>query len=84
MGKRLEDMTEPEIGELMAAMGNQITAVCAVLGVQRPLFTLLLFNDPAIAQYMSNCERSPMIRALRETADRLEAREDVTRGPATN
>lgn len=30
------------------------------------------FNTPGISNYISNAERSTMIEALRETADRLE------------
>ena len=77
--KRLEDMTEPELRELCNTAGYAVEQACAVLGVEKPLFTLLLFNDPALAQYVSNCERQSMIEALRETADRLGRREDVTR-----
>jgi hypothetical protein len=77
--KRLEDMTEPELGGLMTALGKSLELVCAAMGVRRPHFALLLFNDPAIAQYVCNCERPSVIRAMREIADRLEAREDVTR-----
>lgn len=43
------------------------------------LFVLVAFDDPGLAQYISNCDRDNMVRSLRECADRLEAREDVTR-----
>ena len=77
--KRLEDMTEPELRELMTACGRQLEATFAVLEVEKPLFVLVPFNDPAIAQYIANCRREDIITAMRETADRLESRQDVTR-----
>ena len=77
--KLLKDMDEVEIRELMTACGNQLKAVFAVLEVESPKFLLVVFNDPEIAQYISNCERSSMIAAMRETAERLEKKQDVTR-----
>jgi hypothetical protein len=79
MNKLLRDMTEPELAELMQALGNQITAVCAILEIEKPSFALLLFNDPAIAQYLANCKRADVIKAMRECADRLERNEDLPR-----
>jgi hypothetical protein len=42
-------------------------------------FTLLLFqfNAPGVSNYISNANREDMIKALRETADRLERREEI-------
>ena len=34
------------------------------------------FNNAGISNYISNAERSTMITALRETADRLEKKQD--------
>ena len=73
--KNLEDMTEPELRDLM----NR----CAV-AVNRELggiskFALVVFDDPKIAQYISSCVRADMIVAMRETAERLERRDDVSR-----
>ena len=76
---RLEDMTEKELRELMNALGTQIEAVAAVFKIEKPMFCLLLFNDPKLGQYICNCERADTIKVLRETADRLERREDVPR-----
>lgn len=41
-------------------------------------FALIVFrfHEPGISNYISNAERASMITALRETADRLENRED--------
>ena len=77
----LKDMTERELGYLMTAMANQITAVAAILEVEKPHFALLIFNDPAAAQYVANCERQDIIKALRFLADRLEARDTIQRVP---
>lgn len=77
--KRLEDMTEPELSEVMTNLARRIRDGCAIMGVERPLFALVLFNDPKVGQYISNCERSSMIEALREAADRIESRQDVRR-----
>ena len=37
------------------------------------------FDKPGIANYISNAKRESMIKALRETADRLERNEDNPR-----
>ena len=79
MTRTLETMTEPELRELCNALAKQIEAVCAVLEVERPHFALLLFNDPKIAQYVCNCQRADVIKAMRETAERLEKKQDVQR-----
>jgi len=41
-------------------------------------FTILVFpfNEPGVSNYISNANRSDMIKALRETAERLEKKED--------
>lgn len=77
--KLLENMTEPELAALMRAMGNAIEKTARDLGVEKPLFALLLFNDPAIAQYMANCQRTDVIVAMEECAKRLRAKQEVPR-----
>lgn len=72
-------MTEPELREFMNTLGNGIDIIAGLFKVERPLFCLILFNDPRLGQYMSNCERSDMIKALKETITRLERNEDITR-----
>lgn len=76
---RIEDMTEPELAELMLLLARQVEMTCKAKGVEMPLFTMLLFNDAAATQYISNCERQDMIRALRMCADRLDQQQDVPR-----
>jgi hypothetical protein len=77
--RKLKDMDEEELRGLMSLTAKAIETTARELGVEKPLFVLVLFNDPAIGQYISNCDRSTTVAAMRETADRLERREDVTR-----
>lgn len=77
--KQLLDMTEPELRDFCNKMATGVEAMAEALGVKKPLFALLLFDDPRLAQYVANCDRSTMVLALREAADRLEKRQDVTR-----
>jgi hypothetical protein len=77
--KKLEDMTEPELRQLMNATGKAIEYAAEVCDVEKPMFVVVLFNDPKVAQYAANCERADVIKAMRETADRLANREHVER-----
>jgi hypothetical protein len=79
MMKLLEDMNEVELQHVMTTLARGVVSTAADLGVEKPLFVLLLFNDPKIGQYVANCERFDVVKALRETADRLEKRQDVER-----
>lgn len=77
--KKLEHMTEPELQELMSLVCYATERAANIQSVEKPLFCVVLFNDPAAAQYAGNCRRDDMVKALCEAADRLEKREDVTR-----
>jgi NACalpha-BTF3-like transcription factor len=77
--KRLQDMTEPQLQHLMKDLATSLLDTSSIHGIERPLFVLLLFNDPRVSQYVSNAQRADVIKALREAADRLERREDVQR-----
>jgi hypothetical protein len=68
-------MTEPEIRQVMIDAANSIKHHLP----DAELFTLITFSADQIGQYISNAMRPDMIKALREFADRLEARDDVTR-----
>lgn len=76
--KQLVDMTEPELRDLTTAVLNAVKS-----RLPRGTGFVVLFwpfsEHPGISQYGSNARRPDMIRALREAADRLERREDVTR-----
>lgn len=75
----IENMSEPELAELMNLLARQVGQTCKARHVEPPKFALLLFNDPAVAQYVANCDRSDIIEAMRECADRLEQKQDVPR-----
>lgn len=77
--KKFENMTEPELRKLMAALAGQVEWTALVHEVEKPLFVLLVFNDPTVTRCVSNCERAAAAAALRESADRLERRQDVPR-----
>jgi hypothetical protein len=77
--KTLRDLTEPELAQLCRECARAIERTAREQGVEKPLFVLLLFNDPEIAQYIANCERADVIQALREAADRLQRKQDLPR-----
>lgn len=77
--KKLINMTEPELKDLMNSCAYAIEGAAKIHRVEKPLFALILFNDPQIGQYICNCERETTIKALRETADRLERNQDISR-----
>lgn len=73
--KPMDEMTEPELQAMMTNAGRAVEhALGAYIPGERPLFALLVWNDPRVAQYMSTAERDGVIQALREAADRLEYR----------
>lgn len=81
--KRLMDMTEPELKRYMQLLAE---ATGSIMPLDRDgktpcLFCVLVFDDMegGVTQYVSNADRPGMIKALRETADRLEKREDLPR-----
>jgi hypothetical protein len=73
--KPLRDMTEPELRDACDGVANAVRARLPA-GTR---FAVLMFEADGIAQYVGNANRRDMIKALRETADRLARREDVTR-----
>ena len=77
--KRLENLNEPQLREVMSLAARGIEGAFRVQGVEKPLFVLVCFNDPKIGQYISNCRREDTVKAMKETAARLEAKEDIQR-----
>jgi hypothetical protein len=77
--KKLEDMTEPELRDLMNHLARGVVSKAEDAGCEKPQFVLVLFNDPKVAQYVANCSRQSMIEAMRETANRLENKQDIPR-----
>lgn len=79
MMNRLEDMDERALSTAMTAAAVAVERTFTQHGVEKPLFCLVVFSDPRVAQYISNCQRTDMISAMRETADRIERNQDVRR-----
>ena len=77
--KFIKDLDEPALSRLLGSMANRIVDTAARQEVEKPSFVLLVFNDPAVTQYIANVNRSDCIKALREAADRLEKNQDVER-----
>jgi hypothetical protein len=75
--KQLEDMTEPELRDLTRRCLNALKERLPD-GV---MYTILFspFGRHGVGQYGSNCRREDMVKMLRETADRVEFRQDVPR-----
>lgn len=79
----IRDMTEPELRayfrELASAIEDVLPPGPSANG--KCMFCLLVADtcEPGIAQYVSNVQRADMVKMLRETASRLERREDVSR-----
>ena len=79
--KTLRDMTEGELSDVMVRAAR-VSSRCLPRGRGpggRPMYVLLVFDDPEVAQYISSCQRSDIIKCMRETADRLELKQDVAR-----
>ena len=71
----LKDLTELQLAALFNGIGEAVKAKLP----PETLFCVLAFDDPGVAQYVSNARREDMIEALREAADRLEAGDDIER-----
>ena len=64
--------------EIMRELGVSINAALKTY-FPNSGFVLLVFplNKPGAANYLSNAERQSMIKALKETVERLEQHEDI-------
>ncbi len=73
--KTLDDMTEPELHRTLinAAKGTHTSLPVGTT------FILIACGESNIGQYVSNMQRDTIPQLLREVADRLERKEDVTR-----
>lgn len=78
---QLRDMDEPQMRLYFNMLAGAVEGILpgGPSANGRSLFVLLVFDEPGLAQYVSNCDRSTVVQALRECADRLESREDVPR-----
>ncbi len=81
--KNLEDMNEPELREFFSDLARKLEADLPAGPSKKGkcLFFLIVTDriEAGVGQYVSNVRRSDAIKMLRETADRLEKKEDVTR-----
>lgn len=81
--KLLRDMTEPELRDFFRGIASWIENALppGPSAKGKCLFALIVTDtiEPGIGQYVSNVQRADMIKMLRETADRLEKREDIPR-----
>jgi len=81
--KLFKDMTEVELRDYFTFLARTVESELPSGPSSRgkALFFLVVSDGtgPGISQYVSNIERDGAIKLLRETADRLEGREDVTR-----
>jgi len=77
----MADMTEPQLELVMKNLACRTEAALppGPSPNGKMLFTLLVFDEPQGGQYIGNCDRASIIQALRNTADRLEVRQDVPR-----
>lgn len=73
--KCLINMTETQLSDMLRDIAASIERRLP----PKTLFCLLVFDEPQVAQYIANCRRGDMIEAFRETANRLEAKEDINR-----
>lgn len=71
---RRQKQIENDLKLIAAGVNDEIKERFGKMG-----FALIVFDfgRPGISNYISNAQRSDMIAALRETADRLEQRQDI-------
>lgn len=74
--RQVEYMTDPEVQELMQALACAVERTALRLRVEPLAYAIIVYNDPAFNQYISNLPREIGVRQLRDTADELEARRD--------
>ena len=76
-------MTEPELRNYFRKLAGCLEDVLppGPSNAGKALFVLLVSEDagPGVAQYVANCNRADCVKWLRETADRLERKEDIPR-----
>ncbi len=76
--RKLMNMTEPEIEAFVAASGAAVEGVAAGRNVEKPLYLLLLFDNPGLVRYSTNClDRETLSKALRRHADAIERGETL-------
>ncbi|MBX3397501.1 MAG: hypothetical protein KF873_02060 [Gemmataceae bacterium] len=81
---KLEDMTEPQLADLMTRVGQAAEAVIRETGIDaqeggRIHFILLLFKNPQAGECVATCDRKLMIDVLQEAAYRFAKQEGLLR-----
>ena len=71
---KFEDMTEVDLRDYLNDIAEKVKNL-----LPGKLFTLLVFDQSKIGQYVSNANRADMIKAMRELADVLEKNVDIER-----
>lgn len=68
-----------DVERFMSGLASAMNETLEETFGQKCGFALLLFDfyKPGIGNYVSNADRTTMVKALRETADRIENREDI-------
>ena len=68
-----------DVERFISELGSVINETLEETFGQQCGFALLLFDfyKTGIGNYISNADRTTMVKALRETADRIENREDI-------
>lgn len=77
--RKLQNLNEVELRTVCHELARTIESYFTGVSLEKPMFVTLLFNDPKIAQYVCNCRRQDVIKAMRECATRLERNEDIKR-----
>ena len=76
-------MTEAEIQQktekAMREIGNAIAECLQALAGHKMGFALIVFefNKPGVSNYISNAERTTMIKGLKETVEKLKLNQDI-------
>jgi hypothetical protein len=72
-------MSKPRQEKGLRAIAETLDEALGFLYGERMGFALVVFafNETGIADYVSNSERKDVIDAMRETAERLEKKEDI-------
>jgi len=73
MPEQLSNMTEPELKRLLTDIANYIKSSTD------SLFMVVFFDEPGVAQYVSNAKREDCIRAMEEAALRFKNKEIIER-----
>lgn len=73
MSEKLMNMTEPEIKAMMIDLADYIAQKTG------SLFMLVVFDEPQLAQYISNANRGDCIKAMEETTQRFRNNEIIER-----